>query len=41
MGGNSVLGEDIKDKELSKLGGSDRVKCQNENALLGESIHNN
>jgi hypothetical protein len=41
VGGNSVLGEDVKNKELSKLGGSDRVECRNENALLGESIHNN
>ena len=41
MAWNSVLGEDVKNKELCKLLRCDRVMSWNEESLLGEMINNN
>ena len=37
---NSVLGEDVKNKELCKLLRCDHVVSQNEKSLLRETINN-
>ena len=37
---NSVLGKDVKNKELCKLLRRDRVVSRNEKSLLGETINN-
>ena len=37
---NSMLGEDVKNKELCKLLRCDHVVSQNEESLLGETINN-
>ena len=37
---NSVLGEDVKNKELCKLLRHNRVVSRNEESLLGETIIN-
>ena len=37
---DSVLGEDVKNKELCKLLRRDRVMGRNEKSLLGETINN-
>ena len=38
---NSMLGEHMEDKEMSKLSRGDGVVSQNENQLLGKPINNN
>ena len=40
MAWNSVLGEDVKNKELCKLLRCDHVVSHNEESLLGETINN-
>ena len=40
MAWNSVLGEDMKNKELCKLLRCNHVVSQNEESLLGELINN-
>ena len=40
MAWNSVLGEDVKNKELCKLLRRDHVVSRNEKSLLGETINN-
>ena len=40
MAWNSVLGEDVKNKELCKLLRHDHVMSQNEESLLRETINN-
>ena len=37
---DSMLGEDVKNKELCKLLRSNRVVSRNEESLLGEMINN-
>ena len=37
---DSVLGEDVKNKELCKLLRRNRVMSRNEESLLGETINN-
>ena len=37
---DSVLGEDVKNKELCKLLRCDRIVGRNEESLLGETINN-
>ena len=37
---DSVLGEDVKNKELCKLLSCDHVVSHNEESLLGETINN-
>ena len=37
---DSVLGEDVKNEELCKLLGCDRIMGLNEKSLLGETINN-
>ena len=37
----AVLGEDMKQEELCKLGGCDGVMSRDENGLLGQSVNHN
>ena len=39
VGGNSVFRKDMEEEEFGQLWESDCVVCRNENALLGEMIH--
>jgi len=41
MGGYSVFGEHVHDKELGKLRGGDGVIGWNEYSLLREAVHDN
>ena len=40
MAWNSMLGEDVKNKELCKLLSHNRIMSRNEKSLLGEMINN-